>query len=119
MADLTFDHVIDRQIPAWEDTYEDITRPGKNAYKRTFIGHRSETAVVRATSFHTSEANAITKVATIEGRQGERVQLKDSNDTLEWGVFILSAKAEWRAVVHSDASQTHQVLATLTVQRES
>lgn len=116
MPTLSMDHVQDREIPAYGDTYRDITRPGADGYRRTYTGQRGTRVSVRCHSFETSQANATAKIATIEGYKGSDITLQDTGDSLSWDVYVHDVRCRWRRVVHSDGSSTHQVLATLDVE---
>jgi len=103
-------------IPAFGDTYEDVTRKGDTYLRMRYVGRRSAGATVTGIRFTDSNADARSLKSAIEAAKGKEIILRDTTDNLSWQVFVDDVAVEKpQRVWCTRANSNWRVTASLTV----
>lgn len=86
--------IVRGAIPAFGDTYEDVTRKGDTYLRMRYVGKRSAGATVTGIRFTDTKADALSLISSIEAAKGKEIILRDATDNLSWQVFVDDVSCE-------------------------
>lgn len=108
--------IVNGTVPAFGDTYEDVTRKGDVYLRMRYVGRRSSGGTVTGVRFTDTNADARALIDSIEAAKGKEIILRDTTDNLSWQVFLEDVSCDKpKRVWCTRANSNWRVTAALTV----